>query len=256
MTLPSASELERLLEEAVALATAAGSSTLEWFGRADLDVEHKSDGTPVTVADRRAEQLIRDELAIRHPRDGIIGEEHGDVASESGRSWVIDPIDGTKAFARGVPLYSTLVAVLVEERPVVGVIHLPALNETIAAAHGLGCRRNGEPCSVSSRASLDQAWIMTSGVGHWRQGRLQRLIDAGSHVRTWGDAYGYALVASGRADAMVDPEAALWDLAPMPVIMAEAGGVFSAVDGVDSAAAGSGVGSNGLFHASLLHALS
>jgi fructose-1,6-bisphosphatase/inositol monophosphatase family enzyme len=160
---------------------------------------------------------------------------------------VIDPIDGTKAFTRGVPLYATLLALLDESGPMLGVIALPALGETIYAARGLGCWCNGRPARVAQAptAGLAGAYVMTSGVETWSPAALVALQDAGGRLRTWGDAYGYALVATGRVEAMVDPVAAVWDLAPMPVIIAEAGGRFSSIDGGAGPDGGSGIGSCG-----------
>jgi len=173
---------------------------------------------------------------------------------------VVDPIDGTYGFVHGVPLYSTLLAVLDDHGPLIGVIHLPALRETVYAARGLGCfwRRNGQPprpARVNSHPTLAGSAVMTSGIGHWLPGRLDRLHEAGAKVRTWGDGYGYALVATGRVEAMVDPEVSVWDLAPLPVILAEAGGRFTTVDGRNDLWGGSGVASNGHIHDPLLAAL-
>ncbi|MFN0029112.1 MAG: inositol monophosphatase family protein [Acidimicrobiales bacterium] len=250
-----------LLEEAVALARQAGDLTLQWFQSGSLTVDTKADATPVTDADRAAERLVRDQLARRYPEDGIIGEEEGTVIGSSVRRWVVDPIDGTYGFVHGVPLYSTLLAALDEHGPVVGVIHLPALRETIYAGRGLGCFRLG-PDGVTSRVSVSRvnslsgAAIMTSGVDNWSAAQLAAVHGAGARVRTWGDGYGYALVACGRADAMVDPEVSVWDLAPMPVILTEAGGTFTTVDGRADLWGGSGVASNGRLHPMLLRALS
>lgn len=248
-----------LLEEAVALARRAGDLTLQWFRADALEVETKADDTPVTVADRRAERLVRDELARRHPADGIIGEEEGTAAGTSGRRWVVDPIDGTYGFIHGVPLYSTLLAVLDDDGPLVGVIHLPALGETVYAGRGLGCFQldaaGPRPAHVSTHGALAGAAVMSSGVDHWPAGALDRLHAGGARVRTWGDGYGYALVATGRVEAMVDPVVSVWDLAPMPVVIAEAGGRFSTVDGRDDLWAGSGVGTNGAVHDAVLTAL-
>jgi fructose-1,6-bisphosphatase/inositol monophosphatase family enzyme len=169
----------------------------------------------VTAADLAAEALVRERLAATHPGDGIIGEEDDDVDGSTGRRWVVDPIDGTKAFTKGVPLYATLIALIDDHGPAVGVIHLPALGETIAAGRGLGCTFNGAPCRVSGHDTLDGAYATTSGFGYWPSAALQRVLDSDVVFRTWGDAYGYALVATGRAEAMIDPLANPWDIAPM-----------------------------------------
>ncbi|HLY83783.1 MAG TPA: inositol monophosphatase family protein, partial [Acidimicrobiales bacterium] len=233
-----------LLDEAVTLARRAGELTLQHFRSADLRVTEKGDGTPVTVADRDAERLIRRDLAGRHPGDGVVGEEEDEKPSTSGRRWIIDPLDGTKAFIRGVPLYANLLAVEDEEGIAVGVINLPALGETVYAGRGLGCFNNGIPVSVSRRTALEGSYLSTSGLDHWDDATLRRVNRSGVHVRTWGDGYGYALVATGRIEAMVDPVAALHDLAPMPVILAEAEGRFSDWSGRPIPASGTGLATN------------
>ncbi|MEM9202492.1 MAG: inositol monophosphatase family protein [Actinomycetota bacterium] len=245
----------RDLEFAIAIAIEAGASTLPWFQNAALRIEHKGDGSPVTAADLAAEALVRERLGERYPDDGVVGEEHEDTEGTSGRRWVVDPIDGTKAFTKGVPLYSTLVALIDEHGPAVGVIHLPGLGETVAAGRGLGATFNGEPCRVSNHATLDGAYATTSGFGYWPPADLQRVLDSDLFFRTWGDAYGYALVATGRAEAMIDPLANPWDVAPMAVIIPEAGGRFSNYDGVEHADSWqrySGVATNGALHDELL----
>ena len=253
MTTPAADPLD--LAFAIELATEAGSTTLEWFQDRTLAVEHKGDGSPVTAADLAAEAHVRSRLAERYPDDGVVGEEHADTEGTSGRRWVVDPIDGTKAFTKGVPLYSTLIAMIDEHGPAIGVIHLPALGETVAAGRGLGATFNGTPCRVSDHPTLDGAYATTSGFGYWPPDALQRVLDSDLFFRTWGDAYGYALVATGRAEAMIDPLANPWDVAPMAVIIPEAGGRFSNYDGVeqvDSWERYSGVATNGAIHDELL----
>ena len=241
-----------LLDEAVALAREAGQHTLGWFGTDDLVVDRKGDGTPVTEADRAAERLIRTRLTAAHPDDAIIGEEEDDRPGTSGRRWIIDPVDGTKAFTHGVPLYSTLLAVEDEHGPAVGVIELPALGETVYAGRGLGCFRNGAPVHVSERERLPGSYLTTSGFDYWPESTLAHLRASGMFMRTWGDGYGYALVATGRVEAMVDPSAALWDLAAMPVIIGEAGGRFTDYAGADRADGGNGVATNGRIHDDVL----
>lgn len=241
-----------LMAFAVDLARRAGEVTLPWFRHTDLGVEHKGDGTPVTNADREAERFLRQAIAGRFPDDAIVGEEEDDREGSSGRTWIIDPIDGTKAFTRGVPLYSNLVALFDADGPAVGVINLPALGETVAAGRGLGCFENDQPCRVSAQSGLGGAYLCSSSFDHWDDEALARLRTAGMTRRTWGDGYGYALVATGRVEVMIDPEAAVWDLAPMPVIMAEAGGRFSGVHGEADPGCGSGVATNGALHDEVL----
>ncbi len=248
MTAPPADPA--LVEWAVALTQEAGRRTLGRFRSDDLAVEAKGDGTPVTEADRDAEAWIRAELAAAHPADTVLGEEEGVATGTSGRRWIIDPIDGTKAFMRGVPLYSNLLAVEDEHGWLAAVINLPAAGETVWAGRGLGAMqadRWGErPARVGPRSATP--FLCASGYTRWDDAMLLRVKAAGWALRTWGDGYGYAMVATGRADAMVDPAAALWDIAPMPLILAEAGGRFSTIDGGDDPAAGSGVATNGDGH--------
>lgn len=244
-----------LLEQAVAFARRAGESTLPLFRSIELEVEHKHDDTPVTEADRGAERLLRDLLLDAFPDDAVIGEEEAPKAGTTGRTWVIDPIDGTKAFTHGVPLYSTLLAAADEHGPLLGVICLPALPETVWAGRGLGCFLEGERCHVSDHADVEGAYVTASALRNWPVGVLDATHAAGAFVRTWGDAYGYALVATGRVEAMVDHQAAVWDVAPMPVIIGEAGGRFTDLHGEVTATGGSGLATNGVLHDALLDLL-
>jgi histidinol phosphatase-like enzyme (inositol monophosphatase family) len=250
MTAPPADQAT--LDRAVAIARAAGDLTLEWFRDPGLNVERKGDGTPVTAADRAAERHVREQLAADFPDDGILGEEEAPVPGRSGRRWVLDPIDGTKAFTCGVPLYSTLLALEDEHGIAVGVIHLPALGETVWAGRGLGCWSDRGPAAVSDQPSLDGAYVMSSSFSHWPPGRVAALEAAGAILRTWGDGYGYALVATGRAVAMVDPVVEPYDVGPMPVVLSEAGGRFSDLRGATSIEGRSGLGTNGRVHEELL----
>ena len=254
-TMAAASSLRDLLDTSVDLTRRAGEITLGWFGSNELQVDSKDDGTPVTQADRAAEAFLRAELERRFPTDAILGEEEGDTSGTSGRQWIIDPIDGTKAFARGVPLYSNLLALLDDGEPIIGVINLPALGETVYAARGLGAHDSRGPVRVSDRSQVTGAYLTTSGFDYWDEDQLLRVKRAGLTMRTWGDGYGYALVATGRVEAMVDPIVAIWDLAPMPVIMTEAGGAFSATDGREGFDHGSGIATNGLLHGELVELL-
>jgi len=219
------------LDACVVIAEEAGRLTLESYREANLSVEHKLDGSPVTSADLAAETLMRERLSAAFPDDSVLGEEQPDTSGTSGRTWVIDPIDGTKAFTRGVPLFSSLLALVDEHGPAVGVIHLPVLGETVCAGRGHGAFFNGEPCRVNDHEGLTGAYVCTSGFGYWPDAALSALLESPVRLRTWGDAYGYALVATGRAEAMIDPEAFPWDLAPIAVIISEAGGTFSTLDG-------------------------
>ena len=241
-----------LVDFAVELVRDAGELTLQWFGAPDLVVDDKADGTPVTAADRAAERLVRERIGERFPDDGVLGEEEAESHGTSGRRWIVDPIDGTKSFTRGVPLYSTLLALDDEHGPALGVIGLPAVGQVVYAGRGRGCFADGRPARVSDTAHLADAFLMSSGFTHWPEDDLIAVRRAGCQLRTWGDGYGYAMIATGRADVMVDPEVALYDVAPMPVILHEAGGAFTSLDGRPGADGGSGVATNGRLHAEVL----
>lgn len=253
MTLPPADQAT--LDLAVQLVRAAGERTLRWFRADDLRVDAKPDGTPVTEADRDAERFLRNELGAAFPDDGVLGEEEAPTDSRSGRRWIIDPIDGTKAFTCGVPLYSNLLALEDEHGVAIGVVNLPALGETVWAGRGLGCWSDRGPASVAATTSLDGAYLMSSSFDHWRPAQMAAVRGAGAHLRTWGDGYGYALVATGRAAAMVDPVVEPYDVGPMPVILAEAGGRFTDLAGGDTIYGGSGIASAGPIHDELLRQL-
>lgn len=244
-----------LLDEAVELVHEAGRITLEWFRRSDLDVDRKGDGTPVTIADRSTERFLREQITARYPDDAILGEEEAPTPGTSGRRWVIDPIDGTKAFTHGVPLYTNLLAIEDEHGPVVGIINVPALGEMVAAGRGLGCFCNGESVRVSDHRSLQGAYLSTSGLGPWDDAALDRVRSSALAVRTWGDGYGYVLVATGRVEAMVDPVVEYYDVAPMPVILEEAGGRFTDFTGAVTADGRTGIATNGHLHDDVLRLL-
>lgn len=241
-----------LLDEAVAISRAAGALTRRWFASEELVIDEKGDGTPVTQADRAAERLVRERLAALYPDDSVLGEEEADVIGSSRRTWIIDPIDGTKAFTRGIPLYSSLLAVFDEHGPAIGVIDLPALGHTVWAGRGLGCFLDGHPTHVSNRAEPTEAVLSTSDFTHWADHALLSVKHAGFQLRTWGDGFGYAMVATGAVEVMVDAEVSLWDVAPMPVILREAGGRFTDTVGEEPTltpgASASGVASNGHVH--------
>lgn len=239
---------QALVDFAVDVAREAGEATVRWFRARDLSVDSKADGTPVTAADRASERLVRERIGARFPDDGILGEEEPEHLGSSGRRWIVDPIDGTKAFTRGVPLYSTLLALDDVHGPAVGVIVLPALGQAVYAGRGLGCWADGVPAGVSTTSTLDGSYLTSSSFTHWDDRALLAVKHAGCHLRTWGDGYGYAMVATGQADAMVDPSVEVYDVAPMPVILAEAGGRFTSLDGSPGAAGGSGLATNGVLH--------
>ncbi len=249
-----------LLDQAVSFARAAGELTLGWFNHAELTVDAKGDGTPVTQADKAAERMLRELIAEALPDDSIVGEEEDDLVGSSQRRWVIDPIDGTKAFTHGVATYSNLLYMEDEHGPAIGVINLPALGETVYAARGLGCFLDGTKVSVSTRDEIAGSYLCCTGFHEWTPAMFERVQGAGIELRTWGDAYGYALVASGRAEAMFDPVLAWWDIAALTVIVPEAGGRLTSWHGSDELLHHEGehytaIASNGAFHDRLVELL-
>jgi histidinol-phosphatase len=255
-------DADGLMEFATRTLRAAGELTLTHFGSAA--VELKSDGSEVTAADREAEQHIRAAIAEAFPLDGILGEEGEDRPSRSGRRWVVDPIDGTRSFASGVPLYSMLLTLEVDGLAVLGCCHLPVQRETVVAATGAGAWVNGRRARVSDCDELASARLVTSGLEYWRdrstdahRAGFARLQQATRFTRTWGDGFGYFQVACGRAELMCDPIAgAEWDIAPCKVLLAEAGGVFSQFDGSPVIPWSTALGANPRLHAEARRVLS
>ncbi|MFN8049884.1 MAG: inositol monophosphatase family protein [Acidimicrobiales bacterium] len=243
------------LDFAVDVVRRAGEFTLTHFRAAELEIIRKADGSPVTAADQGAEHLMRQLIGARYPEDGILGEEEGETHGTSGRRWVIDPIDGTEAFTHGVALYSNLLYLEDEHGPAIGVINVPAIDEMVWAGRGLGCFLNGIPCSVSERTTLPGSVLSTSGFDYWDTTMLQATRESGMQMRTWGDGYGYLLVASGRIEAMVDPTINFWDIAPCLVIIPEAGGTLSRADGATDVELTSCVATNGVLHDQVIAAL-
>jgi histidinol phosphatase-like enzyme (inositol monophosphatase family) len=235
------------LDAAAALARHIGGVALRHY-RSLLTVETKPDGSPVTVADREAETAARAWIAQHFPADGILGEELGEQPGTSGRRWIIDPIDGTKTFVRGVPLWGSLVALVEGERVLAGAAYFPAVDELVAAAPGEGCWWNGQRARVSDCATLAAATVLITDDRTFRSAAKrdgwQALAGDAGIARTWGDCYGYLLVATGRAEAMVDPIVNPWDAACFQPIIEEAGGVFSDLKGQPTAFAGSAIATN------------
>ena len=234
------SELKELLEFAVELGRGAGDITLEYF-RKKPETSTKDDGSYVTIADREAEKYLRRQIAERFPDDGCVGEEEGESTGRSGRRWIVDPIDGTFAFVHGVPFYGVLIALEIEGEATVGVVNIPALGELVSAAKGLGCFLNGEAARVSDTAELKDALLLSTDFAS----STERLRARAKTSRTWGDCYGYVLVATGRADVMLDPVMNLWDCAPLLPIMEEAGGTFTDWRGVRTIDGGNSIATNG-----------
>jgi histidinol-phosphatase len=255
---------------ALALANLADGITLDRFGALDLVVESKPDLTPVTDADRSVEQALRGELHLRRPDDALLGEEFGvsgpgaQDAAHHGRTWVIDPIDGTKNFVRGVPVWATLIALLVDGVPVLGVVSAPALGRRWWAATGSGAwlSINGAaPASihVSKVSQLSDASVSYSSLDGWADRRrldsLLALLRATWRSRAYGDFWSYMLVAEGAVDIAAEPELAIWDMGALAPIVWEAGGLFTALDGTPGVHGGAAAASNGLLHAEVLNLL-
>ncbi|ORW43159.1 histidinol-phosphatase [Mycobacterium paraense] len=249
---------------ALALADRADALTAARFGALDLRIDTKPDLTPVTDADRGVETELRDILGQQRPDDGVVGEEFGGTATFSGRQWIIDPIDGTKNFVRGVPVWASLIALLADGVPSVGVVSAPALHRRWWAAQGRGAFAavdGGLPrrLTVSSVAQLDSASLSFSSLSGWAERGLRDrfigLTDEVWRVRAYGDFLSYCLVAEGAVDIAAEPEVSVWDLAPLDILVREAGGKFTGLDGAAGPHGGSAVATNGLLHEQVLSRL-
>jgi histidinol-phosphatase len=240
-------KLAELRSAAEEFARLGGDSTLKHFNKS-FDLEYKEDDSPVTNADQEAEQIIRDEINKRYPDHGIIGEEFGTENPDSDVVWILDPIDGTKSFIHGVPVYTTLIGVLVNRIPMAGVIYAPALGELVSAAKGEGCTLNGERCRVRECNNLEMATLLTTDVTSFEEygfeSPLKKLLELTRLHRTWGDAYGHMLVATGRADIMIDPILNIWDAAALLPVVTEAGGSYTDVKGKVSIETGNAISTN------------
>jgi histidinol phosphatase-like enzyme (inositol monophosphatase family) len=236
-----------MLQAVSDLARVVGDAALARF-KTGLAVETKSDGSPVTDADRGAEMVAREWIGRHFPKDGILGEEHGVVRPDARRLWIIDPIDGTKAFVRGVPLWATLIAVAERDAVLGGAVYCPAAGEMVVAARGEGAWLNGARCAVSTVDSLTRATVVTSDDRFFdrpdRAGRWGALAAASSVSRTWGDGFGYLLVATGRAEVMADSTMQVWDSAAPYVVVTEAGGAFTDWHGRSTAFGGGAIATN------------
>ena len=251
---PRRHHLQRYLEFAGDLALEAGRLTLEYF-RQSLEVETKADNSPVTIADRRTEQFLRERIMAEFPDHGIMGEEFPEHQPGARWRWILDPIDGTLPFIHGIPLYTVLIALECSGESVLGVIHNPALSETVAAATGYGCTFNGETCRVSTCSELEKARLNVTDYGELCRRRprfTESLLSKVGPARGWADAYSYLLVATGRADIGLDPIMSIWDSAALKPIIEEAGGRFTDLDGTPSVQTGSALATNGLLHDQLL----
>jgi histidinol phosphatase-like enzyme (inositol monophosphatase family) len=250
--------LRDVLDFAVESAQLAGSFTLGYFN-ASPPVELKADRTPVTAADRGAEERLRQRIERAFPTHGIVGEEFGEKAGSAPARWILDPIDGTYSFICGVPLYAVLIGFEWEGEAVAGVIHLPALQETVYAAKGLGCRWNGRPARVSDVKEISEARLVFASAKfarkHGKGPEFERLLTACGNDRGFCDAYGYALVATGRAEIAVDPVMALWDTAALYPVITEAGGSLTDWQGNATYTAPEAIATNGHLLQPLLRTL-
>jgi len=222
--------LRTYLDFANETAYMAGKITLRYY-QSNVAVDMKLDGTEVTRADREAENLVRSRIEQYFPEHAILGEEWGEKESQtSPNKWIIDPIDGTRSFIHGVPLYAVLIGLEINGRVEVGVAHFPALGETISAARGEGCYWNNTRAHVSDVGSVGQSLVLCNDPQAMDDGvhgpAWERLKNECKLRRGWGDAYGYFLVATGRAEIMLDPQMNVWDCGPFPPILSEAGGYF------------------------------
>jgi len=263
----SDSELQKRLELAKVIAKSAGKLTLNYFQTDSFDVMRKGDGSPLTIADQEAEKFLRSAIEEMYPDDGIVGEEFGQSDGESEFTWILDPIDGTKSFISGVPLYGTMVAVEKKVAPgeprqsVIGSVYFPGLDVGIYAAKGGGAwsfSGSDEPvkAAVSKTSKLADSVLVTSQVESFGKRDAadvyQELAQSVYFCRTWGDVYGYYLVATGRIEVMIDPILNVWDAAAVQPILEESGGKFTDWAGVNSIDAGEAIGSNGLIHDDLI----
>jgi histidinol-phosphatase len=255
------SAVASLMQAAAEVAQLAATTAMRWYRQdQEVAVEIKGDGSPVTIADRTAEQVARAWLAERFPQDGLFGEEFGLERADAPRRWILDPIDGTKAFVRGVPLWGTLVACCEGDTVLAGAACYPAVGELVAAAPGEGCWWNGRRAQVSSVSSLEQATCLITDERFpdrpARAPRWRALAASCGVSRSWGDCYGYLLVATGRAEIMVDDIVNPWDAAAMYPLITEAGGVFTDWRGRDTAFGGDLIATNaGVARAARTHLL-
>jgi len=252
---PTPADIAARLDLARTIGREAGQFTLRYFQQENFDVERKSDRSPVTVADRGAEKLLRERIQAAYPADGILGEEWGVVEGSSGINWILDPIDGTKSFISGVPLYGTMIGIEHGGRSLAGYVYIPGLDEGVYASARQGAwhfRGEGQPrrAAVSKKKTLGEGLVVTSQVDTFaRRGAadvFHKLEQAAYITRTWGDCYGYLLVATGRAEVMIDPMLNVWDAAAVQPIIEEAGGTFTDWQGTPTIHAGEAVATNGL----------
>ena len=250
--------MDTILTAAIDAAKAAGEVALHYF-RTNLTVETKADRTPVTQADRECETKITEILQARFPEHGFLGEELGERPGKSSARWIIDPIDGTKNFIRGIPFFATLIALEEEGEVTAGVMYAPAIQDLLYARKGQGAFANGQRVQVSDVQDLRDAMLIHGGVKDlkvrpcWEP--FLRLVDGTARQRGFGDALGHSVVICGRAEAALEPEVKPWDLAATKIIVAEAGGRFSDFAGTPSIYTGNAVISNGRVHDAVVNIL-
>lgn len=242
------SEIKARLDFTASTIMPCAKIALQWFQNADCKPDHKSDGTPVTIADRTIETELRNRISKAFPNDAILGEEFSDQQGTSGYQWVIDPIDGTISFVQGIPLFGTMLACLKDDVPVIGAIAMPCLDELVYAATGLGAfhqRADSEPvpARTSKIQQLDHALVNTTALTYFTTPELREFYDqmdaSCKHTRGLPDCYGIVLLATGRVDAIVEPNVALWDIASVPPLVNEAGGTCTDFAGNQSVHTGS-----------------
>jgi histidinol-phosphatase len=249
--------LRPYLEFGAQTAYEAGRLTLGYFGTEAARPEFKADDTPVTVADREAERLIRERIGARYPKHAVLGEEYGAAeGSDTVHRWIVDPMDGTKSFVRGVPLYGVLICLEIEGVCEVGAAYFPAIDEMVCAATGEGCYRNGRRTRVSATQSLAQGMVSFTEAASFeeygRGGAWLRVLSAAGGSRGWSDAYGHTLVATGRMELMLDPIMNPWDCGPFPPILREAGGYFGDWSGNETIYSGEAMSTPGLLFPEVL----
>jgi histidinol-phosphatase len=242
--------MDRRLEVAIAAAKAGGEVALRHF-RTDLTVERKADHSPVTIADRECERRIVEILHAAFPEHSILGEELGEQSGDA-RKWIVDPIDGTKSFIRGIPFFASLIALEEDGEVTTGVVYAPATGDLLYAQRGYGAFDSAGSLHVSSRKTLASSMLVFGGAsvlrqtGHWPA--YERLVDASARQRAYGDYFGYTFVARGQAEAMIDVDLKPWDLAALKIIIEEAGGRFTDFEGKSTIYGGSAIASNGHVH--------
>lgn len=261
---PPIDELQNRLAFAAANTMPCAKLALEWFGKDTFKADHKADGSPVTIADQTIETELRKRIANDFPDDGILGEEFPDKAGTNNYQWVIDPIDGTISFVQGIPLFGTMLACLYDGVPVLGAIAMPCLDEIVYAATGLGCyhkvcEQDPKPAKVSSVTELSDALVSTTALTYFNTPQLRDLylrIDAAAkHTRGLPDCYGFVLLATGRVDAVIEPSVSLWDIASVPPIIHEAGGISTDHNGNNTVHTNSIIAATPSVHSQLLNTI-